>query len=129
MVAGAAGNHIHAVDIVELLERKAQLVDIELTGGGHAAHQGITHDARLLMDLLKHKVGITALFGHIQVPVDMGKLGLNHVASLVGILDACGRKLGKLTVFEHHDIAGGIDKRDHVGGNVGAGFADTDHNR
>ena len=129
MVAGAAGNHIHAVDIVELLERMAQLIDIELASGGHAANQGIAHHARLLVDLLEHKVGITALFGHVQIPVDMGDLGLNHVADLVGILDARRRELGKLTVFEHHDIAGGIDKRNHVGGNVGTGLAHTDHNR
>ena len=129
VVAGAAGNHIYAVDIVEFLERKAQLVDIELTGRGHAAHQRVAHHARLLVNLLEHKVGITALFGHVQVPVDMGDLGLNHIAGLVGILDACGRELGKLTIFEHHDIAGGIDKRDHIGGNVGAGLAHADHNR
>ena len=59
----------------------------------------------------------------------MGDLGLNHVAGFVGILDARGRELGKLTVLEHHDIAGGIDKRDHVGGNVGAGLAHADHDR
>ena len=129
VVAGAAGNHIYAVDIVEFLERKAQLVDIELTGRGHAAHQRVAHHARLLVNLLEHKVGITALFGHVQVPVDMGDLGLNHIAGLVGILDACGRELGKLTIFEHHDIAGGIDKRDYIGGNVGAGLAHADHNR
>ncbi len=92
MVAGAAGNHIYTVDIVEFLERKAQLVDIELTGRGHAAHQRVAHHARLLVNLLEHKVGITALFGHVQVPVDMGDLGLNHIAGLVGILDACGRE-------------------------------------
>ena len=59
----------------------------------------------------------------------MGDLGLNHVAGLVGVLDARRRKLGKLTVLEHHDITGGVDERDDVGGNVGAGLAHADHNR
>ncbi len=61
---------------------------------GQATHQRVAHDARLLVDLLQHKVGITALFGHVQVPVDMGDLGLDNVAGLVGVLDACGRELG-----------------------------------
>ena len=129
VIAGAAGDHVDAVDIVELLERKTQLVDIELTGGGHAANQGIAHDARLLVDLLEHKVGVTALFGHAQVPIDVGDLGLDDIAGLVGVLDARRRKLGKLTVLEHHDIAGGVDECDDVGGNVGAGLAHADHNR
>lgn len=129
MIAGAAGDHVDTVDVVELLEGQAQLVDIELTGGGHAANQGIAHDARLLVDLLEHKVGIAALFGHIQIPIDVSDLGLDDIAGLVGILDTRRRELGKLTVFEHHDIAGGIDKRDHVGGNVGAGLAHADYDR
>ena len=129
VVAGAASDHVDTVDVVELLERKAQLVDIELAGGGHAAHQGIAHNARLLVDFLEHKVWITALFCHVQVPVDVGDLGLDNVAGLVGILDACGRKLGKLTVLEHHDIAGGVDERDHVGCNIGTGFAHADYDR
>ena len=129
MVAGAAGDHVDTVDVVELLERKAQLVDVELAGRRHTTDQRVAHDARLLMDLLEHKVGVATLFGHVQVPVDVGDLGLDNVAGLVGVLDACGRELGKLTVLEHHDIAGGVDERDHVGGNVGAGLAHADHNR
>ena len=81
------------------------------------------------MDLLEHKVGVAALFGHVQIPVDMGNLGLNHIAGLVGILDACGRELGKLAVLKHHDVAGCVDERDDIGSNIGAGFAHTDYDR
>ena len=129
VIASAASDHVDAVDVVEFLEGQAQLVDIELAGGGHTAHQRIAHDARLLVDFLEHKVGITALFCHVQVPVDVGDLGLDNVAGLVGVLDARGRELGKLTVLEHHDIAGGVDERDDIGSNIGAGFAHADHNR
>lgn len=48
----------------------------------------------------------------------MSDLGLDDIAGLVGILDTRRRELGKLTVFEHHDIAGGIDKRDDIGGDI-----------
>ena len=75
------------------------------------------------MDFLEHKVGITALFCHIQVPVDVGYLGLDNVAGLVGVLDACGRKLGKLTVLEHHDIGAGLARADHDRG-ILAGHGD-----
>ena len=129
MIAGSASDHVDAVDVVELLERKAQLVDVELAGRRHTTDQRVAYDARLLVNLLEHKVGITALFGHVQVPVDVGDLGLNHIAGLVGVLDACGRELGKLTVLEHHDIAGGVDERDDIGGDIGAGLARADHDR
>ena len=129
MVAGAAGNDVDAVDVVELLERQAQLVDVELAGRRHAANQRVAHDARLLVDFLEHKVGVTALFGHVQVPVDVGDLGLDGVTGLVGILDTRGRKFGELAVLEHHDVAGGVDQRDDVGGDIGAGLAHADHDR
>ena len=126
MIAGAAGDHVDAIDVVELLEGQAQLVDVELAGRRHTTDQRVAHDARLLVNLLEHKVGITALFGHVQIPIDVGDLGLDDIAGLVGILDARRRELGKLTVLEHHDIASGVDERDHVGGNIGAGFAHAD---
>lgn len=129
MIAGAAGDHVDTVDVVELLEGQAQLIDVELAGRRHTANQRVAHDARLLVNLLEHKVGIATLFGHVQIPIDMGDLGLDDIAGLVGILDARGRELGKLTVLEHHDIAGGVDERDDVGGNVGTGLAHADHDR
>ena len=129
VVAGTAGDDVDTVDVVELLERKAQLVDVELAGRRHTADQRVAHDARLLVDLLEHEVGIAALFGHIQIPVDVGDLGLDSVAGLVGILDTHGRKLGKLTVLEHHHVAGSVDKRDDVGGDIGAGLARADDDR
>ena len=129
VIAGSASDHVDAVDVVEFLERKAQLVDVELAGRRHTTDQRIAHDARLLVDLLEHKVGIAALFGHIQIPIDVGDLGLDDIAGLVGVLDARRRKLGKLTVLEHHDIAGGIDERDDIGGDIGAGLARADHDR
>ena len=129
VVAGAAGNYVDAVDIVELLEGQAQLIDVELAGRRHTTNQCVAHDARLLVDLLEHKVGVAALFGHIQIPVDVGDLGLDHVAGLVGILDTRGRELGKLTVLEYHHVAGGVDKRDDVRGDIGAGLARADDDR
>ncbi len=65
----------------------------QLAGRRHATNQRVAHDARLLVNLLEHKVGITALFCHVQVPVDVGDLGLDNVAGLVGVLDTCGREL------------------------------------
>ena len=88
MIAGAAGDHVDTVDVVELLEGQAQLIDVELAGRRHTANQRVAHDARLLVDLLEHKVGIAALFGHVQIPIDMGDLGLDDIAGLIGVLDA-----------------------------------------
>ncbi len=119
MVARAAGDDVDAIDEVELLEGEAQFVDVELAVGTHAAHQRVAHDARLLADLLEHEVGVAALLGHVDVPVHVGDLGLDGVALGVGVLDALGGELGKLAVLEHHDVAGGVDHGDDVGGYVG----------
>ena len=56
-------------------------------------------------------------------------LGSITLPASSGVLDACGRELSKLTVLEHHDIAGGVDERDDIGGNIGAGFAHADYDR
>ena len=126
MVGGAARNHVDAIYVVELLERETELVDVELTGGGHAADEGVAHDARLLVDLLEHEVGVAALLGHVEVPIDVGDLGLDDVALGIGVLDAVGGELGELVVGEDHDVAGGVDEGDDVGGDVGAALAAAD---
>ena len=126
MVRSAARDDEDAVDVVELLEREPQLVDVELAGSRHAAHEGVAHDARLLVDLLEHEIGVAALLGHVEVPVHVRDLGLDGVALGVGVLDALGRELGELVVLENHDVARGLDEGNDVGGDVGALLAAAD---
>ena len=120
MIARAACDHVDAVDEVELLERKPELVDIELARGAHAAHERIAHDAGLLADLLEHEVGIAALLRHVHVPVDVRHRGLDGAALLVGIRDALRGEAGELAILEHDHVARRVDKRDDVGGDVAA---------
>ena len=129
MVARATRDYAHAIDHVELLVRQAELVDVELPRGGKAAHQRVAHHARLLADLLHHEVGIPALFGHIDIPVDMRDLGLNNVSAIIGEFNTLGRKAGELPVLENHDVARRVDKGDDVGGNIAAVLAATDDYR
>ena len=126
MVRSAARDDEDAVDVVELLERETELVDVELARRRHAAHEGVANDTRLLVDLLEHEIGVAALLGHVEVPVHVRDLGLDGVSLGVGVLDALGRELCELTVLEHHDVARGLDEGDDVGGDVGALLAAAD---
>ena len=70
MVGRAAGDHVHAVDEVELLHGQIELVDRK-RAVHEATGQRVADDARLLVNLLEHEVGIAALLRHVDVPVDV----------------------------------------------------------
>ena len=125
MVARAAGDHVDAVDEVELLVGEPQLVDIELAAV-HAPHERVAYHARLLVDLLEHEVGVAALLRHVDIPIDMGDGGLDRSALGIGVGDALGRETGELVVLEHHHVARGVDDGDDVGGHVAAARAAPD---
>ena len=97
MVGGAARDNVDAIDQVELGRRHVQLVD-DQRAGDQAAGQRIANDARLLVNLLQHEVGVPALFGNVEIPIDMGDVGLNGVAGLVVVLDAIGAQARHLPV-------------------------------
>ena len=87
MVARSTSNHVNAIDQVEFLERKPQLIDIELTRGRQAPNKRIAHDARLLAYLLEHKIGIAAFLGHIDVPIDMRNGGGDNRTLGIGVFN------------------------------------------
>ena len=129
MVAGAARDDVDAVDEVELFHGKVQLVD-----GKGAAHQTarkrVADDARLLVDLLEHEVGISALLGHVEVPIHVRDLGvLDDLAGGGVIGHAFGRQPCQLAVVHDHHVARGVDHGDDVAGNVGALGALAHHQR
>ena len=126
MVGGAARDNVDAIDQVELGRRHVQLVDNQ-RASDQAAGQRIADDAGLLVNLLQHEVGVAALFGDVEIPIDMGDVGLNGVAGLVVVLDAIGAQARHLPVGEHHHITRGVDHRNDVGGHVAAGLAAAHH--
>ncbi len=126
MVRRAAGDDVDAVDEVELLGREVELVDLQ-RAGGQAPGQGVADDARLLVDLLEHEVGVAALLGHVQVPVHVGDGGIEGPAGLVEEGDGVRREARHLAVGEHHHVARGVDHGDDVAGDVAAALAAAHH--
>ena len=129
MVAGAARDDVNTVDEVELLHGKVQLIDGK--GAAHqTARQRIADDARLLVDLLEHEVGVSALLGHVEVPVNVRDPGIFDDLAGGGVVrHALGRELGQLAVVHDHHVARGVDHGDDVAGDVGALHALAHHQR
>ena len=119
MVAGSAGNDVDAVNQTELLQGHAQLIDGE-HAVGQTSCKGVADDTGLLMDFFEHEIGIAALLGNINIPINVHNLGLNGVSISIGIADAVGFHNGKLVVAKDGDVSGGFDDRDDVGCNVAA---------
>ena len=128
MVACAARDDVHAIDEVEFLRCQIELVD-----GERAVHKPpskrVADDARLLVNLLQHEIGIAALFGQVKVPIDMRDARLNRTSRLVGVFDARRGHARVLAVPQDDDVTRGIDHGNHVGSDVYAVFSLPDNNR
>ena len=129
MVAGAARDDVNTVDEVELFNGKVQLIDGKSTAH-QTARQRVADDARLLVDLLEHEVGVSALLGHVEVPVNVRDPGIfDDLASGGVVRHALGRELGQLAIVHDHHVARGVDHGDDVAGNIGAFHALAHHQR
>ena len=128
MVTRAARDDVHAVDEVELLRRQVKLVN-----GERAVHEPpskrVADDARLLVNLLQHKIGVSALFCQVKVPIDMRDARLDRTPRLVGVFDARRGHARVLAVSQDDDVARGVDHGNHVGSDVCAVFPLPDNNR
>ena len=119
MVARAACDDVHAVDEIELLGCHVELVDLEPTAH-EASGERIADDARLLVNLLEHEVGISALLGNVHVPRDMGRCELDFPTVVVEERNGVRRQAGDLTVVEIHHVTRGADDGNCIGGDVGS---------
>ena len=128
MVARAARDDVHTVDEVELLRRQVELVD-----GERAVHKSpserVADDARLLVDLLQHEIGVAALFGQVKVPIDMRDARLDRTSRLIGVLDARSGHARVLAIPQDDDVTRGVDHGNHVGSDVCAVFPLPNDNR
>ena len=68
MVACAARDDVHAVDEVELLEVIRSSSSMESAPFTEPSSKRVANDARLLVNLLQHEIGVSALFCHGQGP-------------------------------------------------------------
>ena len=127
MIGGSAGDDIDAVDVIQLLKREAEPIDVDAAGGTQTPDKRVANDARLLVDLLEHEVRIARLLCHVDVPVDVSDLRLNRGTRLVGKGDSPRSELRELAILENDDVASRIDEGNHVRGHVRAGLATADN--
>lgn len=129
MVACAARDDVHAVDEVKFLRCQIELVD-----GERAVHEPsskrVANDARLLVNLLQHEIGVSALFCQVKVPIDMrdarGSIA-RPASSVYSMPDAVMRAYSPSP--KNDDVTRGVDHGNHVGSDVCAVFPLPDNNR
>ena len=119
MVARAACNDVHAIDQIELFSCHIELVDFQMPAH-QAPSERVANDTRLLVNLLKHEVGIPAFLRHIHIPRNVRRFRRNALAMAVEELNAFGREPRKLPVIQVNDIARGADDGNGIRCNVGA---------
>ena len=128
MVTRAARDDGHALHQVQFLGSHVQLVDAQVATH-HTTRQCIADNARLLVDFLQHEIGITAFFGSINIPVNMGHRRLNLVAARIVICDIRRRELGKLAIFQNNDVACSLQQGNHIACHIRAGRAASHYQR
>ena len=96
MVGGAAANDIDAAHIFDGFFIQAQLAQIN-AAILDAGAEGIPHSGGLFVDLLHHKVLVTAFFGGFGIPLDgagffsTGSLSMLKNSILSGVRRAISR--------------------------------------
>ena len=116
MVGRAAGNDVHPVDGPHILLRHVDVVQHH-AALPDAGGDGLADGLRLLEDLLQHEVGVAALLGGGDVPVDSRVLLLRDRAHLgVQVVHGLRRQDGDLPVLQVDHVPGVLDDSRHVGG-------------
>ena len=113
MITCSATDDINTIDEVQLLTGQAQFVDHDLLAR-HAPCQRVTHNARLLVDLFEHEIGVAATLSNVHIPIDMGDFRLDNTAQLVVIGDALRRRYRELIVFQNDHITRRAHERDDI---------------
>ncbi len=130
VVRGAARDDEHLVDLAQFLIAQALLVQDD-AAVDEVPEQRVGDRGGLLGDLLEHEVLVAALFGGVQVPVDVEKSSTRgHVVAVeVGDAVAVGGDHDGLVLPEFDRVAGVPDERGDVGADEHLALADADHQR
>ncbi len=127
---GAAGGDVQLAQIAELFIGDVHLLQKHFAGiEGDAAHRGVAHRPRLLIDFLEHEVLEAALFRHDGVPGNVLHLALHRLSIKVGKGHALGSEHREVAIAEEEQVAGVIENRGHVAGHKILVLAQPDHRR
>ena len=124
----AAGNDVDILHSCKVFVRQsghAQRGQAVLYARIDCGAQGL----RLLVDLLEHKVRITAFFGSADVPVGREVLLLHRMAESVVYVDLIRAQHSDLALFQHRIIEGIAQQSGNVAGEKVFSGAVTDYQR
>ena len=130
VIRGAAGDDENLVDLAQFLIGEPLLVEHD-AAVDEVPEQSVGDRGGLLGDLLEHEVLVAALFGGVDVPVDMelpGTVG-QIVAVEVGDPVTVGGDHDGLVLSEFDRLAGVADERGDIGADEHLALADADHQR
>ena len=117
MVARAAGDDEHLVDVAQLVGAQPHLVEDELAAGARAGRAACRPPpSGCSCDLLGHEVLVAALLRRLEVPGDRALLGLDRLAVQRRHRQRARGQHGQLVVGQRVDAAGVPDERRDVGG-------------
>ena len=123
-----AGRDHNFVEAHELCIRHLQLVKHDAVILHTRVKRGLD-GARLLHDLLEHKVLIAALFGRLNVPRDAGNGLFDRLAGAVKDRVAVGTHFSELAVFNVNHVFRVRHERRDIGGKEVLARADADNER
>ncbi len=129
VVGRTTGDDEDLVDVTEVLDGQAFLIEDDFGVVGQASAQGVGKGGRLLADLLEHEVGVAALLRGARVPVNVVRTARHRIAGEVGDGHTIAAGLDDLVLSDLHGATGVRDEGRDVTGQEGFVRTDTDHER
>src|SRR5205807_6247972 len=128
--ARAAGDDAHVLKFTELLFRNGHLIQKDFSSVlRDAAEQGIANGARLLKNLLLHKVLVAALFRHDGVPGDVLCGALDGTAVVIHYPHTFRGENGNVAIRQEKHFARVLEEGRDVTSDEIFSFSETNHGR
>ena len=128
MVSRTAGNDVETLQPCQHLAGKPHFREVDLTILYISAHR-ILHSFGLLVDLLEHKVLISAFFRGFRIPLDLHHFLLDFFPVDIIEMDLIFAQLRDLHVPDIVDIPRPVQDRGHIGSDQAAGLILPDDER
>ena len=120
VIRRTAADEIHAGDGGEILVRQPGFAQVDIPFAAlvflDARGERVAHGARLLVDLLHHKMLVAVLFGGGGVPLDLHKRLFDFLAVDVIDVQLVAGEAGDFLIVDVDDAARVIQHGGHVGG-------------
>ena len=128
MIARPARDNVNAIDKIKLFRTHVQLIDLKRSVD-QTTSKRVTDNTRLFVNLFQHEIGITALFGDINIPCDVRGFHIDRFPLRVEKVGPVHSQLRELPVVENDDVACRTDNRNSVRSQIAAIFCHPNNKR